>query len=71
MNQSSSLELAQTIGILGMLLMLLAQEFSQEHQLLEDDNWQPVSGGIPQWSPLSLMLYNVFIINWTLGQNTP
>lgn len=66
MNQSSSLELAQTIGILGMLLMLLAQEFSQEHQLLEDDNWQPVSGVIPQWSPLSQTLYNVFITNWTL-----
>lgn len=42
MNKSSSSELAQTIDILGMLLMLLAQEFSQDHQLLEGDNWQPI-----------------------------
>lgn len=51
-----------------MLLVLLLQDNldSQENQLMEDDNQQPVSGDIPQWSPLSWTLYDVFITHWTL-----
>lgn len=51
-----------------MLLMLLVQEFHQQHQLLRNDNRQLVSSPTLQWSALTLL--EAFITPWTLRQNT-